>query len=183
MLLTTCSTDSADNPCSAFTSTILAPFGFQTSSELSPQSAMTGKPSYGGEASESAEGSFEPTERSRVKRLHKRGHYDRETVYEVLDAGLIWVGPPPVRLPNLPTRRWLYQITVDAPLRGKGYGRAMLAATEELVSGEGARELYLNVFRWNSVARALYDSAGYEVVHDSDTETGMRKSLGKEVAR
>jgi len=50
---------------------------------------MTGKPSYGGEASESAEGSFEPTERSRVKRLHKRGHYDRETVYEVLDAGLI----------------------------------------------------------------------------------------------
>jgi hypothetical protein len=59
----------------------------------------------------------------------------------------------------------------------------MLASTEELVSGEGARELYLNVFRWNSVARALYDSAGYEVVHDSDTETGMRKSLGKEVAR
>jgi len=59
----------------------------------------------------------------------------------------------------------------------------MLAATEELVSREGAGELYLNVFRWNSVARALYDSAGYEIVHDSETETGMRKSLNKEVAR
>ena len=120
--------------------------------------------------------------------LPKGGPSETHRVYRAVDAsdrgvGWIWVGPPPVRLPNLPTRRWLYQITVDAPLRGKGYGRAMLAATEELVSGEGARELYLNVFRWNSVARALYDSAGYEVVHDSDTETGMRKSLGKEVAR
>jgi len=47
---------------------------------------------------------------------------------------------------------------VDRPVRGKGYGRAMLAAKEDLVSREGARELYLNVFRWNSVARALYDS-------------------------
>ena len=120
--------------------------------------------------------------------LPKGGPSETHRVYRAVDesdrgVGWIWVGPPPVRLLNLPTRRWLYQITVDAPLRGKGYGRAMLAATEEVVSGEGARELYLNVFRWNSVARALYDSAGYEVVHDSDTETGMRKSLGKEVAR
>ena len=59
----------------------------------------------------------------------------------------------------------------------------MLAATEELVSREGGQELYLNVFRWNSVARAMYDSAGYAVVHDSETETGMRKTLSKEVAR
>lgn len=95
-------------------------------------------------------------------------------------VGWIWVGPPPVRLLNLPDRRWLYQITVDSSLRGKGYGRAMLRATEELLIREGAKELYLNVFRWNSVARGLYDSAGYEVVHDSETETGMRKTLRKE---
>jgi hypothetical protein len=32
---------------------------------------------------------FAPTEKSKVKRLHERGHYDRETVFAILDAGLI----------------------------------------------------------------------------------------------
>jgi len=32
---------------------------------------------------------FKPTARSRVKRLYKRAHYDRETVYAILDAGFI----------------------------------------------------------------------------------------------
>jgi len=120
--------------------------------------------------------------------LPKGGPSESHRVYRAVDesnrgVGWIWVGPPPVRLLNLPTRRWLYQITVDAHLRGKGYGRAMLAATEQLVSREGAREIYLNVFRWNLIARALYDSAGYEVVHESETETGMRKALNQEVTR
>ena len=33
--------------------------------------------------------SFVPTGRTRVRRLHERGHYDRETVYAILDAGFI----------------------------------------------------------------------------------------------
>jgi uncharacterized protein len=32
---------------------------------------------------------FLPTARTRIKRLHERGHYDRKTVYEILDAGLV----------------------------------------------------------------------------------------------
>jgi len=32
---------------------------------------------------------FNPTNRSRVKRLHERGHYDRETVHAILDAGML----------------------------------------------------------------------------------------------
>ena len=32
---------------------------------------------------------FAPTSRSRVKRLHARGRYDRETVYAVIDAALV----------------------------------------------------------------------------------------------
>jgi len=32
---------------------------------------------------------FSPTERSRVKRLHERGRYDRATVHAILDAGMI----------------------------------------------------------------------------------------------
>ncbi|MDX1376291.1 MAG: pyridoxamine 5'-phosphate oxidase family protein [Burkholderiales bacterium] len=32
---------------------------------------------------------FKPTARSRVKRLGKRAHYDRDTIYAILDAGLV----------------------------------------------------------------------------------------------
>ncbi|HLI10605.1 MAG TPA: pyridoxamine 5'-phosphate oxidase family protein [Alphaproteobacteria bacterium] len=32
---------------------------------------------------------YAPTAKTRVKRLPKRGHYDRETVYAILDAGMI----------------------------------------------------------------------------------------------
>ncbi|WP_422369387.1 pyridoxamine 5'-phosphate oxidase family protein [Pelagibius sp.] len=32
---------------------------------------------------------FVPTARTKVKRAHERGHYDRETVYAILDAGLM----------------------------------------------------------------------------------------------
>ena len=37
----------------------------------------------------SAEGDFQPTARTRLKRARERGHYDRETVYGILDAGLV----------------------------------------------------------------------------------------------
>ena len=32
---------------------------------------------------------FEPSQRNKVKRIPKRGHYDKPTIYEVLDAGFI----------------------------------------------------------------------------------------------
>ncbi len=32
---------------------------------------------------------FQPTTRNRVKRLHQRAHYDRETIYRILDAGFV----------------------------------------------------------------------------------------------
>src|SRR6516162_963585 len=32
---------------------------------------------------------FQPTERTQVKRLPKRGHYDRETVYRILDTAFV----------------------------------------------------------------------------------------------
>jgi nitroimidazol reductase NimA-like FMN-containing flavoprotein (pyridoxamine 5'-phosphate oxidase superfamily) len=32
---------------------------------------------------------FTPTDKSKVKRLHERGHYDRETIFAILDAGVI----------------------------------------------------------------------------------------------
>ncbi|MEE9210330.1 MAG: pyridoxamine 5'-phosphate oxidase family protein, partial [Kiloniellales bacterium] len=32
---------------------------------------------------------FAPTAHTRIKRLHERAHYDRETVHAILDAGLL----------------------------------------------------------------------------------------------
>lgn len=32
---------------------------------------------------------FTPTQRSKVKRLHERGHYDEATVFSILDAGML----------------------------------------------------------------------------------------------
>jgi nitroimidazol reductase NimA-like FMN-containing flavoprotein (pyridoxamine 5'-phosphate oxidase superfamily) len=32
---------------------------------------------------------YSPTQRSKVKRLHERGHYDRDTVYAILDAAML----------------------------------------------------------------------------------------------
>src|SRR5919198_2385133 len=32
---------------------------------------------------------FTPTDRSQVKRLHERGRYDEESVFAILDAGMI----------------------------------------------------------------------------------------------
>ena len=38
---------------------------------------------------ETGEPDFQPTPRTRLKRLRERGHYDRKTVCEILDAGLV----------------------------------------------------------------------------------------------
>ena len=40
-------------------------------------------------APESATIDYPPTKRSRIKRQHERAHYDRKTVHEILDAGLL----------------------------------------------------------------------------------------------
>ena len=60
-----------------------------------------------------------------------------------------------------PDCAFLYDIGVDAEHRGRGLGRALLKAAEMTVVGAGIGALELNVFVQNTVAVALYDSAGY----------------------
>jgi nitroimidazol reductase NimA-like FMN-containing flavoprotein (pyridoxamine 5'-phosphate oxidase superfamily) len=40
-------------------------------------------------AADRPSGDFQPTVRTRLRRRHERGYYDRKTVYEILDAGLV----------------------------------------------------------------------------------------------
>lgn len=56
---------------------------------------------------------------------------------------------------------WIFDIEVAEEARGRGYGRALLEAVEELVRAEGVAAIGLNVFGYNDVARGLYESAGY----------------------
>lgn len=92
-------------------------------------------------------------------------------------VGWAWVGPIPGARPTR-TKRWLFQIIVDEPRRGQGYGRALLAAIERRLAEDDVRELRLNVFRYNTVAIALYRSAGYDVTEDAPRNLEMRKVLG-----
>ena len=91
-------------------------------------------------------------------------------------VGWVWYGPVPGPAPP-PGTRWLFQIVVEGNLRGRGYGRGLLSALEQRLVDEGASELRLNVFRWNTSAVALYSSSGYGVVAQGPGSLEMGKRL------
>jgi GNAT superfamily N-acetyltransferase len=53
--------------------------------------------------------------------------------------------------------------------RGRGLGRALVAAVEDWARREGHPRVFLNVMDGNDAARALYESCGYR-------STGVRRS-------
>jgi len=107
----------------------------------------------------------------------KRGHAFFVGLDDAGDrVGWVWIGPVPGSEPSR-TTRWLFQIVVDPPRRGKGYGRGLLQAVERHLQGEGVSELRLNVFAWNSIALALYRSSAYDVLSESERNLEMRKRL------
>jgi ribosomal protein S18 acetylase RimI-like enzyme len=89
-------------------------------------------------------------------------------------VGWLWVTPVEDTSPG---SVFLEQITVAKSFRRRGYGRAMLAALEELLAGAGVDELRLTVFVGNEPARRLYASAGYEQLDDDGRQCSLRKRL------
>ena len=87
-------------------------------------------------------------------------------------VGWLWVKPG-----ERPRSAFLYQITVAQRFRRQGHGRAMLAALEELLAGEGIDELVLNVNLANVPAQRLYAAAGYERVGGDERVDRLRKRL------
>jgi ribosomal protein S18 acetylase RimI-like enzyme len=76
-------------------------------------------------------------------------------------VGSLWLavpGPDPD-----PQMAWVYDIEVGEEYRGHGYGRAAMLLAENEVRSRGMTSLGLNVFGQNRVARALYESLGYDV--------------------
>jgi ribosomal protein S18 acetylase RimI-like enzyme len=89
-------------------------------------------------------------------------------------VGWLWVRPSGARSRGA----FLYQLTVAEPFRGRGFGRAMLAALEERLARDGFEELLLNVNVGNLPARRLYAAAGYEQVGEDRRVRRLRKRLG-----
>jgi ribosomal protein S18 acetylase RimI-like enzyme len=88
-------------------------------------------------------------------------------------VGWLWVRPTDGR----PRSAFLYQITVAEALRRKGYGRAMLAALERRLAGDGIDELRLHVNLGNLPAQRLYAAAGYEQADEDGRVRLLRKTL------
>jgi GNAT superfamily N-acetyltransferase len=57
---------------------------------------------------------------------------------------------------------FIFDITVEEPHRGRGYGKAAMLFAEEEARRRGHDRVALNVFGGNAVARRLYQSLGYE---------------------
>jgi ribosomal protein S18 acetylase RimI-like enzyme len=61
---------------------------------------------------------------------------------------------------------FVYDVVVDTSVRGRGFGRSVMVAAEELARSLGARYIELNVFGFNDVARSLYRSIGYSTLYE-----------------
>jgi ribosomal protein S18 acetylase RimI-like enzyme len=77
-------------------------------------------------------------------------------------VGWLWLGFPDPSRDSL--MAWVYNIEVDPPFQGRGYGRAAMLAAEGEARTRGMTSLGLNVHGQNTVARSLYDSLGYQVM-------------------
>ena len=70
------------------------------------------------------------------------------------------------------TSAFIYDIEVRQALRGRGWGRELMSYAELWALERGAREIALNVFGGNALARGLYASLGY-----SERSVAMAKAL------
>jgi ribosomal protein S18 acetylase RimI-like enzyme len=78
-----------------------------------------------------------------------------------LSLGSLWIGPADSGEPG---QWWIWDIAIDEEHRGRGYGKAAMLLAEKEARASGASELGLSVFGFNTVARRLYESLGYETI-------------------
>ena len=75
--------------------------------------------------------------------------------------------------PGSASRAFLYQIYIDEPFRGEGFGRQAMQLLEAEVRAEGLPGIDLNVWGGNDLARSLYRKLGFE-----ERAVFMSKELG-----
>jgi ribosomal protein S18 acetylase RimI-like enzyme len=77
-------------------------------------------------------------------------------------VGWLWLAVP--QGDGNPSMAWVNDVEIDAAFRGRGYGRRAMLLAEQEARARGMTSIGLNVHGHNTVARALYDSLGYEVM-------------------
>ncbi len=60
-------------------------------------------------------------------------------------------------------RGWVYYVAVDPDMQGRDFGRAIMAAAEDWLRGQGVTKAMLMMRPDNAKVRAFYDKLGYEV--------------------
>lgn len=73
-------------------------------------------------------------------------------------VGIFWLN---LRPHGTETAAFIHDIEVDAGLRGRGYGRAVMLAGADLARELGSVRIGLHVFAYNETAIALYTSLGF----------------------
>jgi ribosomal protein S18 acetylase RimI-like enzyme len=73
-------------------------------------------------------------------------------------VGFLWIG---MKTRANAIDAFVYDVGVDEAYRGKGYGRATMAAGVTRARELGAATMSLHVFGGNTTARALYSSLGF----------------------
>jgi ribosomal protein S18 acetylase RimI-like enzyme len=85
----------------------------------------------------------------------------RTVTADGVPVGWVWAGLP---APPRPGLGWLHHIEIDESCRGRGHGRAAIAAVEAELARRGVRRMGLNVPGVNTGARRLCDRLGYRVL-------------------
>ncbi|WP_158647573.1 GNAT family N-acetyltransferase [Actinoplanes sp. ATCC 53533] len=93
--------------------------------------------------------------------VRTKGMILRTVAADGVPVGWVWAGLP---APPRPGLGWLHNIEIDEAHRGRGHGRAAIAAVEAELAGRGVRRLGLNVHGANSGARRLCDRLGYRLL-------------------
>lgn len=89
-----------------------------------------------------------------------------DNTFLVLEAAGEQIGTGWLRHGHLPGVTYGYSLFVGEEHRGKGYGRAAMAAGEQATLAAGDSVLMFTVWGGNDVAMNLYTSAGYHVMEE-----------------
>ncbi|MET9012817.1 GNAT family N-acetyltransferase [Streptomyces olivaceoviridis] len=116
-------------------------------------------------------GALTPEEAARkadrdFEKLLPQGLETPDNTVLVLEAAGEPIGTGWLRHGHLPGVTYGYSLYVQERHRGKGYGRAAMAAGEQVALAAGDSMLMFTVWGGNEVAMNLYTSAGYRVVEE-----------------
>ncbi len=119
--------------------------------------------------SEALQKARESFERLLPQGLQSENHY-LYSIYEGDETvGVIWMRAEMER----PVKSgFIYDLRVDEQFRGKGYGKQAMLLIEDKARELGLKSIGLHVFGYNTVAKNLYESVGYET-----TSLNMIKQL------